>query len=331
MPEEATMRHEAFWLSANDQTKLYVNHWSSDEQPIAIVMIAHGMAEHSQRYARFAAALTEHGISVFALDQRGHGRSAASGTLGHFADEQGWNLVVNDLCQLNHHVRVRYPTTPIFLLGHSMGSYVALAYLMQHSCSLQGAILSGSNYFKTSLRYRAAMALARFERWRLGAKGRSALLNKVIFYPCQRAVKARRTNWDWLTRDAAQVDAYIKDPMCGFICTTQLWLDLLGGLQHITPVQNMVQIENNLPLLIVGGGADPINHGHRLIDLANALRESGNRAVDVHIYPQARHEMLQETNHLEVTAGIIQWLSAALASQPEITASTPPTTLFGET
>ncbi|NLY13150.1 MAG: alpha/beta hydrolase [Gammaproteobacteria bacterium] len=313
------MRHEAFWLTAKDATELYVNHWSSEEQPRAIVMIAHGMAEHSQRYGRFARVLSLHGVSVFALDQRGHGRTAALGTLGYFADEQGWDLVVNDLCCLNHHIRVNYPNTPIFLLGHSMGSYIALAYLMQHSCSMQGAILSGSNYFKTSLRYRAAMALARFERWRLGRKGRSRLLDKVVFLPYQRAVKKRRTDWDWLTRDLEQVEAYINDPLCGFTCTTQLWLDLLMGLQHITPVRNMIQIDNDLPLLIIGGDADPVNQGHRLIDLADALRESGNRAVDIRLYRKARHEVLQETNHEEVTADIIQWLNAALQSQREIT------------
>lgn len=309
------MRHEAFWLTANDSAELYVNHWCSGEQPVAIVMIAHGMAEHSLRYSRFAQALAEQGISVFAVDLRGHGQTAAKGTLGYFADEQGWNRVLSDLSCLNHHIRVRYPSTPIFLLGHSMGSYFALAYLMQHSCSMQGAILSGSNYFKTSWRYRAAIVLARFERRRLGAKGRSKLLNKLVFYPFRRAVKARRTDWDWLTRDAEQVDAYVADPLCGFICTTQLWLDLFRGLKHITPVKNMVQIDNSLPLLIIGGDADPINHGHRLIDLADALRESGNRAVDIRLYDGARHEVLQETNHLEVTADIIQWLNAALVNQ----------------
>ena len=319
------MRHEAFWLTANDATQLYVNHWSSEGQPKAIVMIAHGMAEHSQRYARFAQTLAAQGISVFALDQRGHGHTASHGTLGYFADQQGWNLVVNDLSCLNHHIRMLYPQTPIFLLGHSMGSYIAITYLMQHSCSMQGAILSGSNYLQTSLRYRTAMALARFERWRLGAKGRSQLLDTVVFYPYQRAIKARRTDWDWLTRDSQQVDAYIADPLCGFTCTTQLWLDMLGGLQHVTPLQNLVQIDNDLPLLIIGGDADPINHGHRLIDLANALRESGNRAVDILIYEQARHEVLQETNHAEVTADIMHWLDAALASQRAIIPDITPT------
>ena len=309
------MRHAAFWLTANDGTQLYVNHWSSDEPPRAIILIAHGMAEHSQRYARFAQTLAAQGISVFALDQRGHGQSSTLATLGHFADEQGWHLVVNDLCCLNHYVRVRYPTTPIFLLGHSLGSYIAIAYLMQHSCSLQGSILSGSNYFKTSRRYRAAMTLARFERWRLGKTGRSQLLQTLVFYPYQRAIKQRRTDWDWLSRDAAQVDAYIADPLCGFTCTTQLWLDFLGGLQHVTPVRNLVQIDNDLPVLVIGGDADPIHHGHRLIDLANALRESGNRAVDIRLYPQARHEVLQEINHAEVTADIIRWLDTALAHQ----------------
>lgn len=309
------MRHEAFWLTANDNTQLYVNHWSSEAPPRAIILIAHGMAEHSQRYARFAQTLAAQGISVFALDQRGHGQTSTLGTLGHFADEQGWHSVVDDVCCLNHYVRVRYPTTPIVLFGHSLGSYIAIAYLMQHSCSLQGAILSGSNYFKTSLRYRAAMRLARFERWRLGPRGRSQLLNALVFYPYQRAIKQRRTAWDWLTRDTAQVDAYIADPLCGFICTTQLWLDFLAGLQHVTPVRNLVQIDNDLPLLVIGGDADPINHGHRLIDLANALRASGNRAVDIRLYPQARHEVLQEINYAEVTADIMRWLDAALAHQ----------------
>lgn len=313
------MHHEAFWLTANDTSQLYVNHWSSAGQPRAIVMITHGMAEHSQRYARFAQDLARQGVSVFALDQRGHGQTAQQGTLGYFSQAQGWDLVVNDLCCLNHYIRVRYPHTPIFLLGHSMGSYIAIAYLMQHSCSMQGAILSGSNYFQTSLRYRTAMTLARFERWRLGPKGRSQLLDALVFYPYQRAVKGRRTNWDWLTRDAEQVDQYIADPLCGFTCTTQLWLDVLQGLKHVTPVQNMVQIDNNLPLLIIGGDADPINHGHRLIDLANALRESGNKAVDIRIYPQARHEVLQEINHAEVTEDMMRWLDAALVNQRDTT------------
>lgn len=315
------MGHAAFWLTTNDSTELYVNHWFTEQAPRAIVMISHGMAEHSQRYARFATALAQQGIAVFALDQRGHGHTAALGTLGYFADDNGWSLVVNDLCCLNHHIRLHFPTTPIFLFGHSMGSYIALNYLMQHSCSLQGAILSGSNYFKTSARYRIAMALARFERWRLGAKGRSKALELLIFYPYRRAIKKRRTNWDWLSRDAQQVQAYIDDPLCGFICTTQLWLDVLLGLQNITPVQHMVQIENDLPLLIVGGEADPINHGRRLIDLADVLRESGNRAVDIKLYPQARHEVLQEINYAAVTADIIQWLNTALAYKRDLNPS----------
>lgn len=309
------MRHEAFWLTANDSTQLYVNHWFSEQSPRAIIMVAHGMAEHSLRYARFAQTLSEQGVEVYALDQRGHGLSAVEAALGHFADERGWEAVVDDLCCLNHYIRLKHAHIPIFLLGHGMGSFIALAYLMQHSCSMQGAILSGSNYFKFSLRYRGAIALARFERWRLGRQGRSNLLNKVAFYPYQRGIKKRSTHWDWLTRDSTQVTAYMKDPLCGFNCTTQLWLDLLSGLKKIMSVKSMMQIDNELPLLVLGGEADPIHRGHRLIDLANALRESGNRAVDIRLYPDARHEVLQEINHAEVTADILHWIKAALANQ----------------
>ena len=140
------MHHEAFWLNASDATPLYVNRWFADEAPKAIVMIAHGMAEHSGRYGRLAAALVQAGFAVYGHDQRGHGRSAEHGINGHYADQDGWSKVVSDLACINHHIRQQYPDTPIFLLAHSMGSYIGQAYLMQHSCSLQGAILSGSNY-----------------------------------------------------------------------------------------------------------------------------------------------------------------------------------------
>ena len=127
------MQHQDFWLSATDGSALLVNHWYSESPPKAVVMIAHGMAEHSARYARLAECLVADDFAVFALDQRGHGRTAERGVLGHYADADGWNKVVGDLASLNHHIRQQHPQAPIFLLAHSMGSYIGQAYLMQHS------------------------------------------------------------------------------------------------------------------------------------------------------------------------------------------------------
>ena len=306
------MPHETFWLEANDRSGLFVNQWLPDGKPKAIVLLAHGMAEHSGRYARLGQALCEAGFALFAHDQRGHGKTAERDTLGYFSDTDGWCAVVSDLASLSRHISQAHPGMPIFLLGHSMGSYIAQAYLMHHSASLQGAILSASNFQPVAL-YRAASLIARFERLRQGAKGRSALIEWLSFGSFNKAFKPNRTRYDWLSRDPAQVDAYASDPLCGFRCTNQLWIDLLGGLQQISKASNLAQIDPGLPLLIMGGECDPVSEGKRLIDLANALRSAGNRQLQLNLYPQARHELFNETNRDEVMADVIAWLNQALS------------------
>ena len=305
------MSHDSFWLSASDASKLFVNHWLSVQPPKGVVMIAHGMAEHSERYARLAQTLVDQGYGVYALDLRGHGRTAQHGVQGHFADQDGWQKVVNDLHSLQQHIRKQHPQSPIFLLGHSMGSYIGQAYLVQHSADLQGAILSGSNYQPVAL-YKVAGLIARFERFRQGPTGFSALLEFLSFGSFNKAFKPTRTDFDWLSRDPAEVDRYINDPLCGFRCTNQLWIDLLGGLQDITRPENLARIVKTLPLLVVGGACDPVSDGKRLNDLAHALRQSGNPSVALKIYPDARHELLNETNREAVTADLVQWLEEAL-------------------
>ena len=306
------MHPQDFRIGASDGTALRVLHWPTEAAPKALLMIAHGMAEHAERYARLAEALTAAGYGVYALDQRGHGRTAEQGMLGHYADADGWNKVVGDLATLNHHIRKQHPQAPIFLLGHSMGSYIGMAYLMQHSCSLQGAILSGSNYQPLPV-YQAASLITRFERWRLGPTGRSRLIDFLSFGSFNKAFKPNRTGFDWLSRDPAEVDKYVTDPLCGFVCTTQLWCDLMGGLQQITPVENLAQIDADLPLLVIGGDHDPVSQGKRLGDLAGALRTAGLHNVELKIYPEARHELLNESNRDEVTTYLRDWLDRALA------------------
>lgn len=308
------MLHDAFRLTADDGCSLYVNHWRATEPPRALVMIAHGMAEHGGRYERFAQALVAAGYEVYAHDQRGHGLSTEPEQLGHYADSDGWNKVVRDLATLNHHMRQQHPGLPIILFAHSMGSYIAQSYLMQHSCSLQAVVLSGSNYQPVAL-YRSAELIARFERWRQGPRGRSALIERLSFGSFNRAFKPLRTKFDWLSRDPAEVDRYIADPLCGFRCSNQLWLDLLGGLQQISAIDKLAQIDHQLPLLIIGGSRDPVSQGKRLQDLASALRAAGLAQVELRIYPEARHELLNETNRDQVVSDLLQWLQQVLTHQ----------------
>ncbi|MBP3863482.1 MAG: alpha/beta fold hydrolase, partial [Pseudomonas sp.] len=186
------MTPETFWLEANDRSGLFVNQWLPDSTPRAVVLLAHGMAEHSGRYAHLGQALCAAGFALYAHDQRGHGKTAERGTLGYFADNDGWCAVVSDVASLNRHISQNHPGVPIFLLGHSMGSYIAQAYVMHHGASLQGVILSASNFQPVAL-YRAASLIARLERWRQGAKGRSALIEWLSFGSFNKAFKPNRT------------------------------------------------------------------------------------------------------------------------------------------
>ncbi|SEE30263.1 alpha/beta hydrolase [Pseudomonas kilonensis] len=306
------MIHQTFWLTATDHSRLFVNQWLPETAPLAVIMLAHGMAEHSGRYARLAQALCDEGYGVCAVDLRGHGKTGEEAILGHFADEDGWLKVVGDLASLNHHIVQQYPDTPILLLGHSMGSYIAQGYLLHHSASLHGAILSGSNFQPVTL-YRSARLIARFERWRQGATGRSALIEWLSFGSFNKKFKPTRTPFDWLSRDPAEVDKYVHDPLCGFRCTNQLWVDLLGGLQQISKASNLAQIDPGLPLLVIGGECDPVSEGKRLKDLADALRDAGSQHLQLTIYPQARHELFNETNRDEVTADVLAWIAQTLS------------------
>ncbi|MCW2267620.1 MULTISPECIES: alpha/beta hydrolase [Pseudomonas] len=306
------MHHDAFWLPASDHCSLYVYQWLPSTPIKAVVLLAHGMAEHAGRYQRLGEALSAAGFALIAHDQRGHGRSAELGTLGLFAAHKGWSAVVNDLGLLSQHIGQQYPGTPVFIFGHSMGSYIAQAYLMHHGASLQGAILSGSNFQPPAL-YRAACVIARFEAWRQGPLGHSALIEWLSFGSFNKAFKPNRTPFDWLSRDNAEVDRYVADPLCGFRCTNRLWIDLLMGLEQISQPANLKQIDPNLPILVMGGECDPVSAGKRLKDLAGALRLAGNQHVQLQLYPKARHELLNETNRDEVTAAIIDWLEQALA------------------
>ena len=311
------MHHSSFCLHATDSTRFHVLHWQPDRPPKASLLISHGIAEHAGRYQEFGRALANADIAVYAPDLRGHGLTAAEGLQGHFSDHDGWNLVVEDLRTLNHHIRSQTVHTPLFMLGHNLGSYLVMSYLMQYSCSVQGALLSGPQYLRSTFKYRLARWLTRIESYRQGPHGRSNLLHSVILSRLQRSVHPRETRHDWLSTDQKAVQRYLHDPMCGFLCTNQLWQDVFNGLQRITPMQNLSQIAHQLPILLFGGEHDPVHQGTRLLDLANALRESGKRSVDVKLYANMRHEPIHERQREQVFNDIIEWIQrqSALATQ----------------
>lgn len=302
-------------LTARDDHVIALHSWLPVDPPRAQLLVAHGMAEHGGRYAPLGEFLSARGIAVHALDHRGHGRSIArEPDTGHFADHDGWKKVTGDLNTVVNELRSRHPGIPFVLLGHSMGSFISQAWAIGHGSAIEALVLSGSNYGST-VEYRAGRQVARFEKWRQGARGRSALLEFLSFGAFNKAFKPNRTAYDWLSRDPAEVDKYVADPLCGFRVSNQLWIDLLGGLIGISDAKNLARIPQGLPVMVFGGDQDPVGkRGKGLARLAEKLREAGLQDVTLKLYEGGRHEMLNETNRDEVLADLAAWIDRQLTA-----------------
>ena len=303
------MRADTFGLKADDGADIHIYRWLPDGAPRGVVQIAHGLAEHAARYGRLAGALTGQGLAVYADDHRGHGQTAGAGDLGFFAEREGWRKCVGDLWSLNRRIAADHAGLPIVLLGHSMGSFMAQDFVADHSDAIAALVLSGSNGPPPAIAGVGRM-IARIERLRLGARGRSALLQAMMFGEFNKRFKPARTEFDWLSRDPAEVDAYVADPLCGFEFTNQLAVDLLDALGPLLKPERLARIRKDLPVYIFSGSDDPV--GANLQALADAYRTAGLTRVDMRLYSGARHETLNETNRDEVTSDLVAWTRKAL-------------------
>jgi len=276
------------------------------------------MAEHGARYERLATALTDAGIAVYALDLPGHGRTAGEGEHGHFADRDGWRIALEaiDAVQRELVEQMRRPNdkraVPIFILGHSMGSFLVQHYLVDHGGQLSGAILSATTG-DLGLFRPIALTLMRIEALIQGRRHRSKLANALSFEQFNKKFKPTRTEFDWLSRDPAEVDKYVADPNCGFLCSCGLWIDLLSAGAKLSDAARLSRIPKQLPILLIAGSVDPVCNGAAGPKaLEQAYRGAGLKDVTVSIYEGGRHELLNDTCRDEVTAEIREWLGTHL-------------------
>ncbi|MFJ8435526.1 alpha/beta fold hydrolase [Kitasatospora sp. NPDC094019] len=275
-----------FTLPSPGGIRLHVRTWAPEGPARAVVQIAHGMGEHSGRYARLADALTAVGCAVYAGDHRGHGLTmhAGRGRLG----PDGWNELVADLARITAVAERRHPGAPVVLLGHSLGSFAAQQYTLDHAARLSGLALFGT----TALDH-----LAR------GLTGTGPQLLAALNEPFRPA----RTPADWLSRDADAVDAHLADPLCGFTLDAAGLAGLVAAAPRLTDPS---WVRPDLPVAVFAGEDDPLTAGLVPADLvARRYQHVGFTDVVHHSYPGARHELLHETNHEEVTADLLAWLA----------------------
>ena len=277
-------------------------------RPRGIIVISHGMAEHASRYARFAASAVEEGYVVLAGDHRGHGATAAPGGFGFVAEQDGWDTVVADMSTVMDAARRAWPDVPVFLMGHSWGSFLARDLAARRGGDLAGLILLGTGSGVGALT-RPATAICAGESRLRGPRHPSRLLNALAFGPYQRHFAPNRTEADWISRDAKEVDRYVADPWCGFVCTSSFFRDLVAGQGAVNTASHAAAVPADLPMLLASGDRDPVGAMGRGVQRAATLyRRAGVREVSVLLYPGGRHELLNETNRDQVTGDILTWI-----------------------
>ncbi len=287
--DEDELAEQAFIYGGKDGVSIAVYRWDGRERARFVVQIAHGMAEHARRYLPVVRDLVAAGAVVYANDHRGHGRTAGSiEALGDFGDG-GYDAMPEDMAILTRRIREEQTGLPVILLGHSMGSFAAQVYALNHSGLIDGLALSGSTAFDEFAKARS--------------KAGGAL--NTPFEPA-------RTPYDWLSRDPAVVDAYIADPYCGFQGRNRPNSQAAG--ERAADPQQLKRIRSDLPIYLFAGDKDPLNGDLALLQvLIERYRAAGVKDISFDFYPGGRHEMLNETNRDEVIANLLAWIERVLA------------------
>ena len=309
------VKNEFTFLSADGKTSIHAVEWLPDSPPRAVLQIAHGVSEYILRYKAFARYLTDRGIAVIGNDHLGHGASAAPAAPRiYFGPKGSWDWVLADLHTLHNHARSRFPGVPCFLMGHSMGSFLARTYLIRYPGAADGAILMGTGQMAPAL-IAGGRAVAAVESLRLGETVPSPLVAKLSFGPYNKVFAPNRTPFDWLSVNTENVDAYMADPLCGEPASTGLFREMLNGMAYISKPENLKKMNLNAPVLFISGAMDPVGDCGKGVERAyQSFLNAGAQDVALKLYPNLRHEILQEDCRETVSQDILLWLESKLIS-----------------
>lgn len=301
---------EFTFTSSTGMNRIRARKYLPDGEPRAIVQIAHGIAEHIERYGEFMEFLAGNGYIVVANDHLGHGKSInGPEDLGFFAARDGWNYVLRDMEKLHDRTAKEHPGLPYVMFGHSMGSFLTRTYLIKYPGKYDAAILSGTGHqAKAMVLGGYAMASAAVKLY--GPRKIGEKLNGIAFGAYNKGFENPRTAFDWLTRVDAEVDKYIADPLCGFVATVSLFRDMMGGIKFITDQKNINTMSRTQPVYFMSGDCDPVGDNGKGVERAyKAFCDAGLHDVMIRLYPGGRHEMLNEVNKYDVYQDILAWLT----------------------
>lgn len=274
----------------------------------AVIQVAHGMAEHLERYEKFAAALCEQGYALYINDHLGHGSSVRNkDELGYFGEEDGWKHFVEDCHQLTDIIKKENPGVPVIFFGHSMGSFVARAYSVKYGDEVAGAVYCGTAGPNPAAG--AGILLTKIIAKLKGTHHRSKLIDKVGFGTYNSKFEGR-TAFDWLSRDNEEVDKYIADELCGYLFTAYGYRDLFSLLSYVSSPDWFKALPKKLPVLIISGAMDPVGeYGKGIEKVYKLICDEGKTNVRKILYPDARHEILNEKACFDtVCRDVVGWI-----------------------
>jgi len=313
------VQSEFTFPSADGKTPIHAVEWTPENTPVrAVLQISHGVAEYALRYNPFAAFLTAHGFAVVSHDHIGHGLSMAPGAPRlYFGPKGSWRYVVDDLYTRRNLAGKRFPGVPYFLLGHSMGSFLARTYLIRYPGTVDGAILMGTGHM-TGTMVSGGRTIAAEEALRLGETSLSPLVDKLAFDAYNRVFAPNRTPCDWLSVSRENVDAYMADPLCGGNASVGLFREMLSGIAFIKKPENLKRMNRYTPVLFVSGSMDPVGDCGKGVKRAfQSFRRAGVEDVSMKLYNGARHEILNDTCRETVYHDILDWMENHLLKGEE--------------
>lgn len=296
------------YLEMRDGHRLFLRTWDAVDKPLGTLHINHGMAEHSLRYDDFARYLNGLGFIVYAQDHRGHGFTREEEEKGWFAFQDGWKLVTEDAIAVDELIMKEHESLPHFILGHSMGSFITRSELIKVSDWFSAAIIMGSGAGQ-GLVGKVGKAIASRHVRKFGSRMPDHKMTKLSFGSYNRHFRPNRTDSDWLTRDEAEVDKYLNDPLCGFVCSSQFFVDLLTGIELANDPAQAKKVSKVLPMLIISGAQDPVgSYGKGIRRIEKLYKDAGLYDVRVKLFDKDRHEILNELDKSDVYSYIGSYL-----------------------
>lgn len=301
------------YKSNDRKSHISAQYFLPESPPSAILQVIHGVSEHIGRYGALANNLTAGGIAVAGNDHLGHGGSMADGKKGYFSEKDGWTHVCRDALSFTGKLIDEYPGTPLFILGHSMGSFITRTLMINGlPDNVRGIILTGTGHQSPLITIPGKM-FAGLEYNRSGKNGWSSSkrIEKLAFGAYNKRFSPNRTTHDWISSDNSEVDIYLNDELCGFPPSTGLFIDMLDGLDFIRKQKNINGINKNTPILMMSGEEDPVgNMGRGVQKVYRSYKKAGVMDIQLVLFPGSRHEIFHDKSKYEATNRLYEWINS---------------------